>query len=242
MSHDASGSGRMLQLKRQPVRNDLRAGVPVDRFERAVDRGKRPRNALSIEGPRQAHAAARRGRHSPDTAPRFREPPRQARRGRAPSKRAPEGAAAPHRDRRRPARTLALSSRRRAIGRRRDRAATPRIAASRASRKPSDPLLERLAKASIRRGRRRLRVRRRVTVRLASARRRCRRESVSRTAAAGSASAPSAAARRDATSPSTNIEAEGGSSSVLSSAFCASVSIASASSTITTRRRPSNGR
>ena len=41
---------------------------------------------------------------------------------------------------------------------------------------------------------------------------------------------------------STKIDADGGSSSVLSSALCAGVINASASSMITTRRRPSNGR
>ena len=45
---------------------------------------------------------------------------------------------------------------------------------------------------------------------------------------------------RDVTS--TNIDADGGSSSVFNSAFCASDNIASASSTMITRRRPSNGR
>ena len=39
-----------------------------------------------------------------------------------------------------------------------------------------------------------------------------------------------------------NTDADGGSSSVFSSAFCAAATSASASSMITTRRRPSNGR
>ena len=137
--------------------------------------------------------------------------------------------------------TLALSSRRRGSV----EAATPCSSPAAASRGRGD-ILGAACRAPRQRCRRRPRPRHaprshrsRAT---RSAPRRRRRRRAGRTEAAGSASGRSAAARPGVDVTSTNVDADGGSSSVLSSAFCASTSSASASSTITTRRRPSNGR
>jgi hypothetical protein len=43
-----------LDLKRQPVRNDLGAGVPIERRQRTINRRKRSERSLSIERPQQA--------------------------------------------------------------------------------------------------------------------------------------------------------------------------------------------
>jgi hypothetical protein len=63
-----------------------------------------------------------------------------------------------------------------------------------------------------------------------------------RSAAANTWTAPSANSASGIEETSTNIDADGGSSSVFNSAFCAAGINASASSMITTRRRPSKGR
>ena len=187
-----------LQLKRQPVRDDLRAGVALERRQRAIDRRKRARRARSpsndraqplSSGFRSALASARSSARRKQITPRSRSSDASARRRRASSSRSPAAA---------PASACALSSRRRGSLEVAARAASSSAAASRASTSVVRPALER-----------------RPTLPSAATRPRARRSAAyscaristaatsparaGRSAAADSAIGPSAAARRAAT-------------------------------------------
>ncbi len=191
----ASSERNRLQLKRQPIGNDLRARVSIDRLERAIDRGKRARHPLAVERPcqppkRLLQVGVREALLVYAALPR-------SHRGLAPSTPARGDGAEARPDRRRPREPWRC----RAAGAGRwspRRAAAPRLLL-RGPRRARPPLPRAPVRCCHRRQKRR-RARRLTRSRVpASAPLRCRLATTSRTAAADSATGPSAGARRDAT-------------------------------------------
>ena len=236
----AGRTAQRLELEREPVRHDLRTGVA---FERRHAPGRPPKTRGPCGRRRTPSQAAeqrlqvgvgqaplvRAGKQDAKVTKQRRERPQPARQLVAIVPRRARSAA------------LALSSRRRGSVDAADALQQPGGGVARRRRNPRSrrPVPRRRCH---RRPRPRRAPRLRRTRARASAPPRCPRRRAGRTAAAGSATGRSAAARPGREVTSTKIEADGGSSSVFSSAFCASTSSASASSTMTTRRRPSNGR
>ena len=201
MRQAARSSTPHRDLEREPVGDDLRTGVALERRDRPIDRRKRPDRAVAVERPHAGRRAAASGRRWRGTA----RPRGKARRqGHAAATPAPAGGAPARRDRcaaPTPVSAFALFEPPRGSVESATPASSP-AAASRAAdeilrlrrRAPRPTLPSAAAAAACASASARTRGSRISTAAMSAAR-------AGRTAAADSASARSAAARPGATSP-----------------------------------------